>query len=191
VALRRLNLIAPEEIPYDAVSGETYDSGNFAAVLDKALDDSDWDGYAARQAASESTGKVRGRGIACYLEATAPAGKEMGGLRFNDGRVTIVTGTLAYGQGHETAFAQVLADRMGIDYDKIDLLQGDSVELLVGGGTGGSRSIMPPAQRSTKPPMRSSRKAPDWPPSRLRLRPQTSNGPMAVSVSLAPTGKSR
>ena len=142
VDLRRLNLIAADEIPYAAVSGETYDSGDFAAVLDRALEAGDWDGYGARQQASEAAGKLRGRGIACYLEATAPAGKEMGGLRFNDGRVTIVTGTLAYGQGHETAFAQVLADRLGIDYDRIDLLQGDSAELLTGGGTGGSRSIM-------------------------------------------------
>ena len=141
--LRRINLIPESAMPYAAVSGETYDSGNFEAVLDRALAASDWDGYDARRAASEADGKLRGRGIACYLEATAPAGKEMGGLRFGaDGRVTIVTGTLAYGQGHETAFAQVLSDRLGIDYDKIDLLQGDSAELLVGGGTGGSRSIM-------------------------------------------------
>ncbi len=143
VKMRRINLIPAADMPYAAVSGETYDSGDFAAVLDRALDASDWDGYAARVATSETAGRVRGRGIACYLEATAPAGKEMGGLRFGaDGRVTIVTGTLAYGQGHETAFAQVLSDRLGIAYDRIDLLQGDSAELLTGGGTGGSRSIM-------------------------------------------------
>ena len=143
VELRRLNLIDAAEMPYEAVSGETYDSGDFAAVLDRALRDGDWDGFDARKDASEAAGKLRGRGIACYLEATAPQGKEMGGLRFGaDGRITIVTGTLDYGQGHETAFAQVLSDKLGIDYDRIDLLQGDSSELLVGGGTGGSRSIM-------------------------------------------------
>ena len=74
---------------------------------------------------------------------TAPPGKEMGGIRFEpDGRVTIVTGTLDYGQGHASAFAQVLAERLGVPFELIDLVQGDSDQLLIGGGTGGSRSIM-------------------------------------------------
>lgn len=143
VAFRRQNLIAADAMPFEAASGQSYDSGNFEAVLDRAVTESDWDGYAERAAASDTAGRIRGRGIACYLEATAPQGKEMGGLRFSaDGRVTIVTGTLDYGQGHRSAFAQVAADRLGVDIDRIDLLQGDSAELLIGGGTGGSRSIM-------------------------------------------------
>jgi carbon-monoxide dehydrogenase large subunit len=86
---------------------------------------------------------LRGRGIGQYLEVTAPPQKEMGGLRFEeDGTVTIITGTLDYGQGHATPFAQVLVDRLGIPFDRIRLFQGDSDELIAGGGTGGSKSMM-------------------------------------------------
>ena len=142
-ALRRQNLIPADAIPYRAPSGLDYDSGDFAAVLDAGLDRADWDGFAARRQASEARGKLRGRGLACYLEVTAPPNPEMGGIRFApDGRVSIVTGTLDYGQGHASAFAQVLVDRLGLPFELIDLVQGDSDQLLVGGGTGGSRSIM-------------------------------------------------
>ena len=86
---------------------------------------------------------LRGIGIGSYLEVTAPANKEMGGIRFEpDGTVTIITGTLDYGQGHATPFAQVLSATLGIPFDRIRLLQGDSDQLLAGGGTGGSRSMM-------------------------------------------------
>ena len=143
VELRRRNQIQPEQIPYQAPSAQTYDSGEFPAILDEALARADWDGYGARRADSRRRGKVRGRGIGQYLEATAGPGDEMGGIRFEaDGSVTIVTGTLDYGQGHASAFAQVLSDRLGIPFEKINLLQGDSDQLIAGGGTGGSRSIM-------------------------------------------------
>jgi carbon-monoxide dehydrogenase large subunit len=142
-ALRRQNMIPADAIPYTAVSGLEYDSGDFAAVLDACLDNADWHGFQERRTASTQQGLLRGRGLACYLEATAPAGKEMGGIRFEaDGRVTVITGTLDYGQGHASAFAQVLADRLGVPFELIDLVQGDSDQLLTGGGTGGSRSIM-------------------------------------------------
>jgi carbon-monoxide dehydrogenase large subunit len=142
-ALRRQNMIPADAIPYTAASGLEYDSGDFPAVLDACLDKADWHGFEARRRASAQRGRLRGRGLACYLEVTAPAGKEMGGIRFEpDGRVTVVTGTLDYGQGHASAFAQVLADRLGVPFALIDLVQGDSDQLLVGGGTGGSRSIM-------------------------------------------------
>jgi carbon-monoxide dehydrogenase large subunit len=143
VTLRRLNHIHPEQMPYRAPSGMLYDSGEFPTVLEKALRAADWDGYAARQAASRARGVIRGRGIGHYLEVTADAGNEMGGIRFEpDGTVTIITGTLDYGQGHASPFAQVLSDRLGIPFEKIKLLQGDSDELVAGGGTGGSRSMM-------------------------------------------------
>jgi aerobic carbon-monoxide dehydrogenase large subunit len=143
VELRRRNHIRPEQMPYRAPSGMAYDSGDFPTVMDKALHAADWDGYPARRAASRARGKVRGRGIGHYLEVTADAGNEMGGIRFEpDGSVTIITGTLDYGQGHASAFAQVLSDRLGVPFDKIKLLQGDSDEMLAGGGTGGSRSMM-------------------------------------------------
>ncbi len=142
-ALRRQNLIPAAAIPYTAASGLQYDSGDFAAVLEDGLAKADWDGFPERRRRSEARGRLRGRGLACYLEVTAPSNPEMGGIRFEpDGRVTLITGTLDYGQGHASAFAQVLASRLGLPFDLIDLLQGDSDQLMAGGGTGGSRSIM-------------------------------------------------
>ena len=143
VELRRRNHIRPEQIPFVAASKLTYDSGDFPTVLDKALEAADWDNYQARRVQSQRRGKLRGRGIGQYLEVTADSGHEMGGIRFEpDGDVTIITGTLDYGQGHAAPFAQVLADRLGVPFERIRLVQGDSDELIVGGGTGGSRSIM-------------------------------------------------
>jgi aerobic carbon-monoxide dehydrogenase large subunit len=143
VELRRRNHIQPEQMPYRSPSGMLYDCGEFPAVMEKALRAGDWDGYASRQDATRSRGKVRGRGIGHYLEVTADAGNEMGGIRFEaDGTVTIITGTLDYGQGHASPFAQVLSARLGVPFEKIRLLQGDSDQLVAGGGTGGSRSMM-------------------------------------------------
>ncbi len=143
VELRRRNHIQPDEMPFKAASRMNYDSGDFPMVLDKALGFADWDNFAARRAESRRRGRLRGRGIGQYLEVTADTGHEMGGIRFEpNGDVTIITGTLDYGQGHAAPFAQVLADRLGIPFKRIRLVQGDSDELIVGGGTGGSRSIM-------------------------------------------------
>ncbi len=143
VEMRRLNLVSPEELPYTAVSGQVYGEGEFAAVLDKAVAAADTAGFAARQAASEARGLVRGLGVASYLEATAPPGKELGGIRFEaDGRIVFLTGSKDFGQGHEGAFAQILGSALGVSYDRIGLVQGDSDALLFGGGTGGSRSLM-------------------------------------------------
>jgi aerobic carbon-monoxide dehydrogenase large subunit len=143
VELRRKNHIPPEAMPYKAPNGTTYDSGDFTNLLNKALALADWDGFAARQAESRAGGRLRGRGISDYLELTGPPGREMGGIRFEpNGDVTIITGTLDYGQGHAAPFAQVLSTRLGIPFRKIRLLQGDSDELIAGGGTGGSKSMM-------------------------------------------------
>lgn len=141
--LRRLNHIRPEEMPYSTPVETNYDSGEFTAMLDHALKAADWDGFAARRAQSRARGRLRGRGIGHYLEVTAPPMNEMGGIRFEaDGTVTIITGTLDYGQGHWTPFAQILSARLGVPFEKITLLQGDSDELIAGGGTGGSKSLM-------------------------------------------------
>ena len=141
--LRRRNQITPRELPYAAASGMTYDSGDFPALFKEALDLADYKGFAARRRESKKRGMLRGIGVGSYLEVTAPANKEMGGIRFDDdGGVTILTGTLDYGQGHATPFAQVLSEKLGIPFSRIRLLQGDSDELLAGGGTGGSRSMM-------------------------------------------------
>ncbi|MBO0739740.1 MAG: molybdopterin-dependent oxidoreductase, partial [Alphaproteobacteria bacterium] len=143
VELRRRNHISPAAMPYKAPNGTTYDSGDFTNLLNKALALADWDGFAARRAESRARGRLRGRGISDYLELTGPPGREMGGIRFEpDGGVTIITGTLDYGQGHATPFAQVLSARLGIPFERIRLLQGDSDELIAGGGTGGSKSMM-------------------------------------------------
>ncbi|WP_428485609.1 xanthine dehydrogenase family protein molybdopterin-binding subunit [Rhodopila sp.] len=143
VDIRRRNHIQPEALPYKTPAGTTYDSGDFPTILDKALTVADWDGFPARRKDSAERGKLRGRGIGQYLEVTGPPAPEMGGIRFEpDGTVTLITGTLDYGQGHASPFAQVLASRLGIPFEKISLLQGDSDELLAGGGTGGSKSLM-------------------------------------------------
>ena len=99
--IRRRNHIQPDAMPYKTPAGTTYDSGDFPTVLEKALAAADWDGFPARKKDSAERGKLRGRGIGQYLEVTGPPAKEMGGIRFEpDGTVTIITGTLDYGQGH-------------------------------------------------------------------------------------------
>ncbi|HTW26536.1 MAG TPA: xanthine dehydrogenase family protein molybdopterin-binding subunit [Acetobacteraceae bacterium] len=141
--LRRRNHVRPEDMPYRAPpSGLTYDSGDFPAVLERVLQLSDWEGFPARHAASAARGLLRGHGIGQYLEVTGAPGPEMGGIRFEpDGRVTIITGTLDSGQGHASSFAQVLATHLGVPFERIRLIQGDSDELVAGSGTGGSKSM--------------------------------------------------
>jgi carbon-monoxide dehydrogenase large subunit len=143
IELRRKNQIRKSEIPWKSAAGTTYDSGDFPTVLKKALDAADWKGFNKRKRESKKRGKVRGIGVGCFLEVTAPANKEMGGIAFDaDGGVTIRTGTLDYGQGHASPYAQVLSEKLGVPFEKVRLIQGDSDELIAGGGTGGSRSMM-------------------------------------------------
>ena len=111
--------------------------------MDQALRAADWDGFVARKADSAQRGFLRGRGLGCFLEATAGPMPEMGRIRFEaNGTITIISGTLDYGQGHAAAFAQVLSTRLGVPFDLIRLVQGDSDEVPIGSGSGGSRSIM-------------------------------------------------
>jgi carbon-monoxide dehydrogenase large subunit len=145
--LRRRNHIAPQQMPYKAPSGMNYDSGEFTTVLDKALTAADWQGFDERKAESARHNKLRGRGIGQYLEVTGPPSKEYGGIRFEaDGSITMLSGTLDYGQGHATPFAQVLGEKLGIPVTRFRLLQGDSDQLKVGGGTGGSKSALVASQ---------------------------------------------
>ncbi len=140
--LRRRNHIAPTEFPYTASSGMNYDSGDFPALFEETQKIADVAGFEARKHESASRGKLRGIGIGSFLEVTAPPSKEMGGIRFEpNGDVTIITGTLDYGQGHATSFAQVLSHALGIPFERIRLVQGDSDQLIAGGGSGGSRSV--------------------------------------------------
>src|SRR3977135_2846437 len=116
-----------------AASDMTYDVGDFPAVLKQALAMADYAGFKKRKRESKKRGLLRGFGIGCYLEVTAGGGKELGGIRFEaDGGVTIVTGTLDYGQGHATAYAQVLNDTLGIPFDRIRTVEGDSDEVHYG-----------------------------------------------------------
>ena len=138
----------PEQMPYKAPSGMNYDSGEFTTVLDKALAGRRLAGLRQAQGREQAPrNKLRGRGIGSYLEVTGPPAKEYGGIRFeDDGTVTMLSGTLDYGQGHATPFAQVLSDKLGIPFERFRLLQGDSDQLKVGGGTGGSKSALVASQ---------------------------------------------
>lgn len=142
VALRKKNLVKSAQMPFMASSGLQYDSGDFPAVMANALKAADYADFAKRKKASRKRGKLRGIAIGAYLEVTAPPSKELGKIVFDkDGGVTLITGTLDYGQGHASPYAQVLAERLGVPFDKIRLVQGDSDVVHAGNGTGGSRSI--------------------------------------------------
>ena len=141
--LRRRNHVRPRELGNKTASGMIYDSGEFATVLKKAIEAADIKGFRGRKRESRKRGRLRGLGIGSFLEVTAPPSKEMGGISFDaDGGVTLVTGTQDFGMGHATPFAQVLSDRLGVPFEKIRVVQGDSDRLVTGGGSGGSKSIM-------------------------------------------------
>jgi aerobic carbon-monoxide dehydrogenase large subunit len=140
--LRKRNFIKPAQMPFAASSGVTYDSGDFLGVFNKALEISDHAGFARRKKESRKRGKLRGIAVGSYLEVTAPPGVELGKIVFeDDGSVKLITGTLDYGQGHATPFAQVMSDQLGVPFETIKLVQGDSDIVHTGNGTGGSRSI--------------------------------------------------
>jgi carbon-monoxide dehydrogenase large subunit len=142
LTLRKRNFIKPAQLPFAAASGVTYDSGDFAGVFAKALEISDHANFARRKKESKKNGKLRGIAVGSYLEVTAPPAGELGKITFEpDGSVKLTTGTLDYGQGHATPFAQVLSAQLGVPFDKITLEQNDSDLVRFGNGTGGSRSI--------------------------------------------------
>jgi carbon-monoxide dehydrogenase large subunit len=142
--LRRRNFIPPEAMPYTTPTGLTYDSGEFQRVMDAALDAAGWGNIALRKSQALKQGKLRGLGFACYVEACAgQMGSEDARLRIaEDGSVALYVGTQSNGQGHATAYAQILADALGIDPTKVTLHQGDTDDLPSGGGTSGSRSLL-------------------------------------------------
>ncbi len=129
-------------MPFKTTAGEIYDSGEFAKVMDAALKAADWGGFEARRTEAARHGQRRGIGIAYYIESTMGDPQEAARIEFaGDGMVDVVVGTQSNGQGHETAYAQVLNDRLGIPFEKIRIVQGDTSLLKWGGGTGGSRSL--------------------------------------------------
>ncbi len=140
--LRRRNFIPQDAMPYRTVSGTVIDCGDFAAVQDRALDIAGRAGFAERRAASERKGRRRGFGFASYVHATGGFPDDRAEVTVTgDGRVLVATGSQSSGQGHESAFATLVADRLEIDRSRVHLVQGDTARLAKGGGTGGSAGL--------------------------------------------------
>ncbi|MFK7752767.1 MAG: xanthine dehydrogenase family protein molybdopterin-binding subunit [Sedimentitalea sp.] len=140
--LRRKNFIKPDQFPYKSATGETYDVGEFAMVMDRAGALSDRAGFGARKAADAARGLLRGQGLCYYIESILGDPSEGAKVEFHeDGTVSIYVGTQSNGQGHETVYAQFLSDQTGIPAHLISVVQGDSDLIAQGGGTGGSRSV--------------------------------------------------
>jgi len=141
--LRRRNLIAPDKIPYTTAFGNTYDSGDFPAIFERALVVGDYAGFAARRKAAKKTGKLRGIGIGCYLEIAGAFPEEAARITFPGGNaVNVSIGAGASGQGHQTVFGRVAARRLGIAPAAVTVTSGDSARDVPGFGAVASRSAM-------------------------------------------------
>ncbi len=141
-ALRRKNLIKPKVLPYTTPTGKIYDSGDFAGCMARAQEIADWDGFNKRAAASKRAGKLRGIGIATYVEACGNNGPETAVVRLErDGNVTVLIGSQSTGQGHATSYAQLVAERLDLPPERVRVVQGDTDAIASGAGTGGSSSI--------------------------------------------------
>ncbi len=141
--MRRRNFIPPESMPFNTSTGITYDSGDFAEIMRRAQKAADWDGFEARRAAAKAQGKLLGLGMSSYIEACGGIGQEEARIKVkSDGGITLFIGTQNNGQGHATAYAQIIGDRLGLEPEQIEMRQGDTNELTSGGGTGGSRSVL-------------------------------------------------
>jgi carbon-monoxide dehydrogenase large subunit len=155
VALRRRNFIPADGFPYQTPVALMYDSGDYQTTLAKALEHAEWDAFPARRAAAAAKGKLRGIGISTYVEACGIAPSKLVGqlgaraglyevanVRVHPtGSVTVFTGTHSHGQGHETTFAQLVSDQLGIPLSQIDIVHGDTNKIPFGMGTYGSRSL--------------------------------------------------
>ena len=153
--IRRRNFIQPEDFPYETPVALTYDVGDYEASLDKALAHADYAGFAERKAAAEANGKRRGIGFSCYIEACGLAPSqvalslgagvglfEAGEVRVDvTGSVTVVTGSHSHGQSHETTFAQIVSDKLGVPFENVTVLHGDTGRSDYALGTYGSRSL--------------------------------------------------
>ncbi len=142
VEIRRRNLIPPDAMPYANGTGFVYDSGEFVKAMERCVEFADWKGFEARRKASEAKGKRRGRAITYYIEDCGVFNDRME-LRFDpSGHLTIVAGTFSHGQGHETAFAQMVTEWLGVPFETIRFVQGDTNHVSFGRGTYASRSVM-------------------------------------------------
>jgi carbon-monoxide dehydrogenase large subunit len=141
VEIRRRNFIPASAMPHKLQTGITYDSGDFVHVMDECLKLADWEGFSKRAAASKKNGKLRGRGIGYFLEEAAVFNDRMV-LRFDpSGMLTILAGTHSHGQGHQTVYAQMVCEWLGVPFEHIRFVQGDTDAVPMGRGTYGSRSM--------------------------------------------------
>lgn len=140
--LRRLNLLRADEMPYPSASGYTYDAADCVRLFETALQAADEAGFAARRRASEAAGKRRGIGFSCHLHGTGGIADEHVVVQVGPDRLVASLGTQSQGQGHETVFAQVLAESLGVPVERIEIRQGDTRTIPHGGGTGGSSSTI-------------------------------------------------
>jgi len=139
--LRRRNVIPPSALPFKTQLGNTYDSGEFEKTMNIALDLSDYAGFAGRRSESQRRGKLRGIGISNTIERAASPGFEGAEIRFDRaGTVTVLSGAVTQGQGHETVFKQLVCDRFGLDPNEVHYISGDTDKVFFGEGTGGSRT---------------------------------------------------
>lgn len=140
--VRRRNFIPKEAMPYKTATARTYDSGDFNQHLTRALDAADYKSFASRHAESKKRGKLRGIGIASYIEACGQTAPETSTVRVEkDGTTTVLIGTQTNGQGHATTFRQLVHDQLGLPLEKINVITGDTDLIPTGGGTVGSRSM--------------------------------------------------
>jgi carbon-monoxide dehydrogenase large subunit len=142
IELRRLNLLSPEDMPYAAASGYTYDAADCPQLFEAALRQADAAGFDARRAASEAAGKRRGLGLSCHLHGTGGIADEHVVVQVEADRLVAQVGTQSQGQRHETIFAQVLSAALGVPVERIEIRQGDTRTIPHGGGTGGSSSTI-------------------------------------------------
>ena len=172
--LRRKNYIPPEAMPFKTSLTFTYDSGEFEKGMDLALKMADWDGFAKRKAESKKNGKLRGLGMSNTIERAAAPSFEGAEIRFDrGGTVQIFSGSINQGQGHETTFKQVVADKLGVHPNDIEYIQGDTDKVFFGEGTGGSRSATMSGSAFYRPAKRSS--------------PRPRRSPRTISRSMSPT----
>jgi carbon-monoxide dehydrogenase large subunit len=140
--LRRKNFIKPAAMPYTTATGKAYDGGDFAGHLARAQAVADWKGFGRRLRDARRRGRLRGTGIATYIEACGGDGPETANVRLDpDGGITVLIGTQSTGQGHHTAYAQLIAERLRLSPAHVRVLQGDTDLIATGAGTGGSCSI--------------------------------------------------
>jgi aerobic carbon-monoxide dehydrogenase large subunit len=143
VEVRRKNFIPPDAFPYKTPTGLTYDSGEYERSLDKLLEISDYKGLRAEQAKLRQQGRYMGIGVASYIEMCGFGPYESASVRVEpSGAVTVMTGISPHGQGQETTFSQIVADRLGVDFDKIAVRHGDTGNTPIGQGTMGSRGLV-------------------------------------------------